>query len=323
MTGNHHSNAWIAGALLAGAAMLAHAEEYPKGPISVIVPLAPGDAVDVAARAIGEELARSLKVPILVVNRPGAGGALGVDSVVKANRDGYTIGLTMNAALTFRRVLDAQTASYDPARDMTLLGLAMRTPSVVALRSDLPYRNFAELVAYARANPKSMRVGTPGAGSAGEFAVATINSIAGTDIVAVPFKGASPAIAAMRGGHVEGVALALGVLSSHLKGGVMRGIVTSNRAPDFPNIPTLAELGHAQKLLGVWAAFIAPAGVPPEVTSVLVPAIEKAVKSPEIAARLSALGMIEDYQPPERLLAEIREEHRMVEEIARKAGFLK
>jgi tripartite-type tricarboxylate transporter receptor subunit TctC len=320
---NQRTRRVLIGALLVAAAAWAQAEDYPKGPITVIVPLAPGDAVDIAARAIGEELSKSLKVPVLVVNRPGAGGALGADNVVKANKDGYTIGFIMNAALTFRRVLDPQTATYDPMKDITPLGLAMRTPSIVAVRSDLPYRNFSELVVYARANPGQVRIGTPGAGSAGEFAVATINSIAGTDIAAVPFKGASPAITAMRGAHVEGVALALGVLSGHLKSGSMRGIVASSSFPDFPDIPTLAALGHAQKLLGVWAAFIAPAGVPAEVTGVLVPAIEKAVKTPAVAARLHALGMVEDYQPPEKLLDEIRDEYRMVEEIARKAGFIK
>lgn len=320
---NQRTRRVLISALLLAAAAWAHAQDYPKGPITVIVPLAPGDAVDIAARAIGEELSKSLKVPVLVVNRPGAGGALGADSVVKANKDGYTIGFTMNAALTFRRVLDPQTATYDPMKDITPLGLAMRTPSIVAVRSDLPYRNFAELVAYAKANPGQVRIGTPGAGSAGEFAVATINSIAGTDIVAVPFKGASPAITAMRGGHIEGVALALGVLSGHLKSGAMRGIVASNRSPDFPDIPTLAALGHSQKLLGVWAAFFAPAGVPAEVTGVLVPAIEKAVKTPAVAERLHGLGMVEDYQPPEKLLDEIRDEHRMVEEFARKAGIIK
>jgi len=313
----------LTGVLLLAATAGANAGDYPKGLITVIVPLAPGDAVDIAARAIGEELSKSLKVPLLIVNRPGAGGALGVDSVVKANKDGYTIGFTMNAALTFRRVLDPQTATYDPMKDIMPLGLAMRTPSIVAVRSDLPYKNFAELVAYAKANPGKVRIGTPGAGSAGEFAVSTINSIVGIDLTAVPFKGASPGITALRGGHIEGVALALGVLSSHLKSGAIRGIVTSSSFPDFPDIPTLAALGHTQKLLGVWAAFFAPAGVPAEVTEVLVPAIEKAVKTPTVVERLHGLGMVEDYQPPAKLLDEIRSEHRAVEEFARKAGIVK
>jgi tripartite-type tricarboxylate transporter receptor subunit TctC len=139
----------------------------------------------------------------------------------------------------------------------------------------------------------------------------------------VPFKGASPAITALLGGHVEGVVLALGVLSSHLKSGALRGIVISTRFPEFPDIPTLTQLGYRQNLLGVWLAFFAPAGVPAEVTKALVPAIEKAVKDPSVASKLVGLGMVQDYQSPEKLFAEIREEHRTVEEIAKKAGLAK
>jgi tripartite-type tricarboxylate transporter receptor subunit TctC len=139
----------------------------------------------------------------------------------------------------------------------------------------------------------------------------------------VPFKGAAPAITALRGGHVEGVALALGALSGHLKSGTMRGIVISSKFPDFPAIPTLVELGHAQNLLGVWLGFFAPAGVAPEAAAVLVPAIEKVARDPAVAARLAALGMLQDYAPPEKLAAEIRDEHRAVEQIARKAGLVK
>jgi len=320
---SHRAALLAALVVLAGAVPPARADGYPKGPVTIVVPLAPGDAVDLAARAIGDELAAELKVPVLVVNRPGAGGALGVDSVVKANRDGYTIGFTMNAALTFRRVLDPQTATYDPMKDITPLALAMRTPSVVAVRGDLPVHSLAELLTYARANPGQVRIGTPGAGSAGEFSVATINALGGTDLLAVPFKGASPAVAAVRGGHIEGVAVALGAISAHLKSGALRGIVASSRFPDFPDIPTLADLGRPRKLLGVWAAFFGPSGLPAEVSAVLVPAIERAVKSPSVATRLRALGMVEEYASPEKLLAEIREEYDAVEEIAGRAGFVK
>jgi tripartite-type tricarboxylate transporter receptor subunit TctC len=310
----------VAGMLVALAAAAAHADSYPKGPITIVVPLAAGDASDLAARAVGEELSGLLKVPVLVVNRPGAGGALGVDSVIKGSRDGYTLGFAMNAALTVRRVLDPQTATYDPMKDITPLGLAMRTPTVVAVRGDLPVHSLAELIAYARSHPGELRIGTAGPGSAGEFDVATISGLAGTDIVAVPFKGASPAVTAVRGGHVEGVALALGVISVHLRSGAIRAIVASSRFPDFPDIATLADLGYAGKLLGVWAGFFGPAGLPPEATAALVPAIEKAVKSPAIGAQLHGLGMVEDYQPPDKLLAEIQDEYRMVQEISRKTG---
>ena len=299
------------------------AQGYPKGPISLVIPLTPGDATDVAARVMGEELSRQLKVPVVPVNRPGAGAALGTDSVVKAPKDGYTILITINAALTLRRVLEPQAAQYDPLRDLTPLGLSTRIPSILAVRDDLPYRSFGEMVDHLRKHPGTVRAGTVGAGSVGDFTVQIINSLAGVEMTMVPFKGASPAITAARGGHVEGVAVALGAVSGQLKSGGMRGMAISSKFPEFSAIPTMAELGYRQNLLGVWLAFFAPAGVPPEVTAALVPAIEKVSKDPDIAARLAALGMLQDYAPPERLVEEIRDEHRTVEEIARRAGLVK
>jgi tripartite-type tricarboxylate transporter receptor subunit TctC len=309
--------------LLLAAAIPLQAQEYPKGAVTLVIPLAPGDATDTSARAIAEELAQELKVSIVPVNRPGAGGALGTEQVVKAKPDGNTIILTNNASLVFRSILDPKTASYNPLTDLTPLGLAMRSPSVLAVRGDAPYRNFAELVDYAKKNPGSVRIGTAGAGSVGEFCVRTINSLTGAGLLPVPFTGASPGVTALLGGHVEGVVLALGTMTGHLRNGTLRGIVISGRYPDFPDIPTLPELGYSEGLFGIWVAFFAPAGVPAEVTRALVPALERAIKSPAIGAKLRPLGMMMDYSPPEKLLAEIRDEHRRVSEIASKSGLVK
>ena len=120
-----------AAALVAGAG---HAQTYPNGPITLVIPLTPGDATDIAARAMGDELAKLLRVAVIPLNRPGAGGALGTDSVVKAPKDGQTILITINAALTFRRVLEPQSVQYDPLKDLTPLGLTTRIPSILAVR---------------------------------------------------------------------------------------------------------------------------------------------------------------------------------------------
>jgi tripartite-type tricarboxylate transporter receptor subunit TctC len=301
----------------------ARAQGYPRGPISLVIPLAPGDATDVAGRAMADELSRRLKVPVIAVNRPGAGGAVGTDSVVKAAKDGYTIVLANNAALTFRRILEPENVTYDPAKDLVPLGLSSRIPSIVAVAPGAPYRDFAGMVAYAKQNPDKVRVGTVGAGSVGDFDVQLINSLTGAGLVMVPFKGASPAITALRGGHVEAVAVALGAIAGQLKAGAARGIVISAKFPEFPEIPTLVELGYKQNLPGVWFGFFAPAGVPAEVVQVLAPAIEKAVREPAIASRLLGLGIIQDYAAPDRQLAEIGEEHRAVEQMARRSGLIK
>jgi tripartite-type tricarboxylate transporter receptor subunit TctC len=299
------------------------AQGYPNQTISVVMPLAAGDAADIACRAMAEELSKALKVPIIVVNKPGAGGTLGTDSAVKAKKDGYTILLTNNAALIYNRILTPESVQYDPFKDLTPLGLATRFPLLLIVRPDAPYKSFNELVEFSKKNPGKVRVGTVGAGSVGHFTLEIINSLTGAGLTMVPFKGASPGVTALLGGHVEGGVLALGTLLSHVKSGAMKGILTSSKIPEYPEIPTLPQLGYRQNLFGVWLAFFAPAGVPQEVTKALVPAIEKAVKDPAVVSKLAGLGMVQDYVSPEKLFAEVREEHRIVEEIAKKAGLVK
>src|SRR5882672_10636495 len=308
--------------LLLAAAAPVHAQDYPTGAVTLVIPLAPGDATDTSARAIADELSRELKVAIIPVNRPGAGGALGTDLVVKSKPDGYTIILTNNASLVFRSILDPETANYNPLTDLTPLGLAMRSPSILAIRGDAPYKSFNALVEHAKRNPGSVRVGTAGAGSVGDFCVLTLNSLTGAGLTTVPFTGASPAVTALLGGHVEGVVLALGTMTGHLRSGTLRGIVISSKYPESPDIPTLSELGYSEAVVGVWVGFVAPAGVPAQVTRTVVPALERAIRSPAIGAKLKPLGMLMEYSPPEKLLAEIRDEHARVRGLARKAGLL-
>ncbi len=318
------TNAWRLAAALAAVLLhaAAFAQGYPQGAISLVIPLAPGDGADVVGRNFSEELGKMLKVPVLVVNRPGAGMALGTDNVARAKKDGYTVGLTTNGALTIRRVLDPGTATYDPAKDIAHLGLAMRTPSILAVGSDAPFKTFAEMVEYSKKRPGAVRIGTAGAGSVGDFCLAIINSATGAGFTAVPYAGATPAVTALRGGHIEGIILSLGVVSPHLRSGAMKGVAISSRFPAFPDIPTLADLGFRQNLLGVSLLFIVPAGVPPEVGAALGPAIQRLVNDPAMTAKDLALGWVHEYVGPEKVAAEMREELRMVDEIARQTGMI-
>jgi tripartite-type tricarboxylate transporter receptor subunit TctC len=298
------------------------AQAFPTGPISIVVPLAPGDAADIAARALGEEISKLLKTPVLVVNRPGAGGAVGANSVVQARKDGLTILFAQNGALTFRAVLDPQSVTYDALRDLVPLGIASRTPSLLVVSSEAPYRKFAELIEYSKKNPSQARMGHPGAGSVGEFGVHLINALTGAELAPIPYNGAAPGIAALRGGHIEGVVLSLGALSAHIKSGAFRGLVASSRFPEF-DIPTMRELGFREELFGIWFSFLAPAGIPEDARKTLVGAIEQAVKSPAIAARMAPLGILQTYASPEQTTAEIREELKRVSEMGRKTGLVK
>jgi tripartite-type tricarboxylate transporter receptor subunit TctC len=301
----------------------AQAQPFPTGPISLVVPLAPGDAADIAARTLGEEISRLLKTPVLSINRPGAGGVVGTNSVVQARKDGHTILFAQNSALTFRAVLDPQAVSYDALRDLVPLGIASRTPSILVVRSDAPYRNFAEFIEYSKKKPGQVRIGHPGSGSVGDFCVHLINALTGAELVPVPYTGAAPATAALRGGHIEGVVLSLGALSAHITSGAFRGLVASSRFPEFADIPTMRELGYQEELLGIWFSFLAPAGIPENARKALVGAIEQAVKAPAITARLASLGILPSYATPEQTAAEIRAELKRVGEMARKTGLVK
>jgi tripartite-type tricarboxylate transporter receptor subunit TctC len=301
-------------------ALEAFAQGFPAGPVTVVVPLAPGDAADISARTMAEEMARRLGVPVLSVNRPGAGGAVGAAGVAQAKKDGQTVLFAPNSALTFRAAVDPQSVPYDAQKDLLPLGVSSRTPSVLVVRSDAPYRSFAEFVAYARKNPGQVRVGHPGAGSVGEFCIRLVNALTGAELVPVPHNGAAPAVLALRGGHIEGVVLALGALGAHIKAGTLRGLATSNKAADYADIPTLRELGYREDLFGVWFSFLAPTGIPEEARQALVAAVEEAVKAPAVAARLAPLGILQAYAPPEFQAAEIREEFRRVTEMVNRAG---
>jgi tripartite-type tricarboxylate transporter receptor subunit TctC len=314
---------FLLAAVLSGMVDGACAQAIPVGAVSIVVPLAPGDAADIAARAMAEEMSRQLGVPVLAVNRPGAGGAIGAASVVQARKDGHTILFAQNSALTFRAALDPQSVSYDVLRDLVPLGLSSRTPIVLVVRGDAPYRSFAELIDYAKKNAGLVRIGHPGAGSVGDFCIQLINALTGAGLEPVPYTGAAPAMIAVRGGHIEGAVLALGGLGAHIKAGTLRGLATSNRVAEYADIPTLKELGYREELFGVWFSYLAPAGIPEDARKALVGAIEQAVKAPSVAAKLAPLGILQSYAAPEQQAAEIREELRRVSEMVKKAGVAK
>jgi tripartite-type tricarboxylate transporter receptor subunit TctC len=296
----------------------ASAQGWPKGPITLVVPLAPGDGGDITARAMAEALAKDLDTPVLVSNKPGAGGALGVQAVIAAKKDGYTVLFTQNSPLTIRRVLEPAAASYDPLRELAPLAITTRSPTVLVVRKDAPFHSFQEMVAYAKKNPGKVRIGNAGPGSAGDLSVQVINSAAGTDMTSIPYKGAAPAVTDVLGGQVEGVILALGAVATHMKSGTLKAVTISSPFPELPDVPTLTKLGYRQDMLGVWFAWMLPAGTPPEVAQAITPALQKATRDSAIAARLLPLGIVQDWEPAARLTTEITREYNTVGEVTSK-----
>jgi len=299
------------------------AQGYPSRPITLVLPMAPGDGVDVAGRAMGDELAKLLKVSIVPLNKPGAAATLGADFVVKSKKDGYTILFTSSPAVVSAKILQPDIVPYDPFKDLIPLGLSTQNPMLMTIRSDAPYRNFKEMVGYAKKNPGKVRCGVMGVGSVGHFNLEIVKMVTGADIDMIPFKGAAPSVTALLGGHVEAVFQAIGPLISHMRSGALKAMVTSVRFPEYAEVPTLKELGYPQGLLNVWFGFFAPAEVPPEVKATLVPAIEKVAIDPSIISKLGNLGMVQVFEPPDKVSERMREEYKIFEDIAKKVGLIK
>lgn len=299
------------------------AQKYPDKPITLVIPMAPGDGLDVVGRLMAEELSKLLKVPIVPMNKPGASATLGTDMVVKAKKDGYTILLTNSAAIVNTKVLQPEIVPYDPFKDLTPLGMSTVWPMVFVIRSDAPYKNLNELIEYIKKNPGRVRFGTAGVKSISDFNVELFKVLTGIEVISVPFKGASPSVAALVGGHIEVGSLTLTPYITHIKSGEVKVIIISKKFPEFHDIPTLKQLGFKEDLINVWSAFFAPSGVPAEVTDTLIPAIEKVVKDPSINAKLAPLGIYQEYLPPDKLLIKMREEYKLVEEISKKYGMKK
>jgi tripartite-type tricarboxylate transporter receptor subunit TctC len=186
---------------------------------------------------------------------------------------------------------------------------------MMPVSADSPWKTFGELMAYMKQNPGKVRGSSTGVGSVGFFNFEVIRLETGNGINMIPFKGASPALTALLGGHVETSALTLGLISPHVKAGKLRVLLTSQKVPEFPDIPTLRQLGYKRDIMSVRFAFYLPVGVPDSVKKILVPAIEKSVKTPEVVNAIQQIGAIEDFVPGEEFKKMMTDEYGMVRQL--------
>jgi tripartite-type tricarboxylate transporter receptor subunit TctC len=274
------------------------AQQFPSHPVTMVIPAAPGDGGDIAGRVVAEELTKILKTPVVAVNKPGAAAAVGTDFVAKSKKDGYTILYGISAGVIYSPALTPETIPYDPVRDLEPLGFHAFFPCIFSVQSESPWKSFQEVIDYAKKNPGKFRLSTLGVGSINHFQLEIIKTVTGADITMVPFKGASPAVTGLLGGHVESTFVALAVSEPHHKSGKLRGLLVDRKLADMPEIPTLRELGYARDLPSPCAGIFGPAGMSEEARKVLVPAIEKAIKSPEVVSKMDKIRYLTDYRPP-------------------------
>lgn len=292
--------------------------KYPNRPIELVIPMAPGGSADITARLYTEELSKELKVPVNVVNRAGGAGIQGSAYVARAKKDGYTL-LQGSATYLVIMPIISNEATYDPLKDFTPLGYFISVPSIFDVRSDSPFKTLNDLVDYARKNPGKLKNGAGGLGTVSYFNLEILCAKNNINITTIPFKSGGEALPALLGGHVDMISGTLSSEAPQIKAGKLRGlaITSKTRHPDFPEIPTTAELGYPYVNLSTWQGVFAPAGVPPSVVNTLVPALEKIFKNPEIRQRAVKAGYEPDWKGPEEFRKFVESEIRAVEKIAK------
>ena len=298
---------------------LVQAQTYPSQPIQLIVPMAPGDTVDLAGRAIATELAKILKTPVIVNNKPGGGSAVGADYVAKGKKNGYTL-LFANSNIYYAHAMNPDDVPYNPLTDLDPLCLAISAPLTLAVNADAPWKTFQDLLDYTKKNPGKIRASSTGVGGVGHFNIEVIMHETRAAINMIPYKGASPAMTALMGGHVDISVLSLSLIHPQLEAGKLRALLISKKTPEFPNIPTLKQLGYKNDLSSVLFAFYGPVGLPDSVKKALASPLEKAIKSPEVVKAMEQLGAVEDYVPGPEYKKMMMSEYDMVKKLLKGAG---
>jgi tripartite-type tricarboxylate transporter receptor subunit TctC len=302
---------------------VSQAQPFPNRPIQLIISNVAGAQSDVTGRLLAEEMEKILGTKVVVINKPGGSGTLGTDAVARSKKDGYTIGYSSAGGIVYARVMNPEAVPYDPDKDLEHLGLHLFFPNVAVVQASSPWKNFGELVDYARKNPNKIRVGTIGQGSIDSFNLEITQTVTGARFTNVPFKGGDSVTTALLGGHIE---VAYDVFSKylpHMQAGKVRILLTTKKRPEFPEIPTMAELGYKQELPSVWMALFGPAGLPEDVKNTLVTAFEKAAKNPGLKAKIEEMGNVVEYRSPAELRKIMIEDYERAVTIAKQMGWRK
>lgn len=269
----------------------AAAEAWPDKPIKFIVPAPAGSSLDVLARIIGDKLKDTLGQPVIVEDRPGAGGTVATDLVAKSPPDGYAMVISFNGPLAFGPHLYSH-LPYDPQKDLAPVVITSSQPNVLVVNADLPIRSVKELVAYAKANPGKLNYASVGNGSSSHLTMELLKLDAGIDIVHVPFNGSPPAVKATIQGETQMMFAVMPPLQAQIQAGKLRAlaVTTAKRFALSPEIPTIAEAGYPGFEALAWNGVLVAAGTPQPIVQRLNAGINAILKDPDVKAKLNAQG---------------------------------
>jgi tripartite-type tricarboxylate transporter receptor subunit TctC len=300
----------LAFVVLLAAAGVAAAQSYPSKPIRLIVPFAPGGNVDITARAVAPALGEVLGQPIVVENRPGAGGTIGADAAAKSAPDGYTLLMGSNSTVSVAPALYPKNP-YDPVRDFAPVSILASVPFVLVVNPSVPAKNVAELIALARAKPDYLSMASAGTGSSNHLVGELFASLTGARLTHIPYKGSGPAQADLTAGQVNVMFDQLTSALPNIKAGKLRALAVTSptRNPALPDVPTAAEAGIGNFELANITGILAPAGTPPEVIAKLHDACVKVLAMPSVKERLASLGVEPVGSTPAQFAAFIRDDY--------------
>jgi tripartite-type tricarboxylate transporter receptor subunit TctC len=307
-------------ALLWTCASAVSAQTYPSKPIKIIVPFTPGSATDVMARIVGERLNAAWGQPVVVENKPGAGGTIGIRDTARADADGYTLAV-VSSGHAVNHVL-YKDLGYDTLKDFASVALLGSLPSVLIVPPSLGINTVKELVTMLKAKPGRYNYATAGVGSGAHVGIEKFNVAAGVKAVHVPLKGTPPILAETMAGRVEYAFVPAVSGMGPIKDGKVKALAvsTSKRVAALPDVPTLGEAGFAQGESTFWLALLAPAKTPPDVIAKVNAEVSRALKTPEIVERLAKLGTEPMFMTPAQADAFIQREYQELGKVMRDAG---
>lgn len=288
----------------------AQAQTYPDRAISMIVPFGAGGGTDVLARLTSEPLARQLGQPIVIENRGGAAGAIGAGAVAKADPDGYRLLFTAMAPITVASNMPGANVPYNPQTDLTPIAMVARQPVMLVVNAKLPIQSLADLIAYSKAQPNAVAIGSPGTGTDMHLIGEQLKLATGANLLHVPYKGGGAAINDLIAGHIDAMVVVTSSIMNHIKSGAVKPLLTfdAQRLPLLPDVPTVAELGYPEvEGDSRWAVF-GPANLPASVVGTVDQALKAVVESPAYSERLLELGVVPSYGDAAVLSAYVTEE---------------
>ncbi|HEY5897210.1 MAG TPA: tripartite tricarboxylate transporter substrate binding protein [Burkholderiales bacterium] len=298
-----------------------HAQAWPAKPVKIIAPFAPGGSADTLGRLVAQKLSEQLKESFVVENRAGAGGVVGSELVARSAPDGYTLVVSGIASHVIAPLLPRGTP-YDAMKDFTHIALLGGPPAVFAVNPSLPAKTLKEFVALAKQQPGKLTYGSPGPGTQGQLVAELFKQVAGIDVLHVPYKGASAAVADLIGGQINSVSTTLTTASGAIKGGRARaiGLTSAERLPDYPGIPTFAEQGYPDLVAIVWFSLSGPAGMAPEIVNKLNGEVRRALETSEVRERVRHDGIVPNRLDAKEFSAFVADELRRWGPIVRNSG---